>query len=189
MAGRPAKPIQLHLQNGNKRRLTKAEIKQRQESEIKLGGKELLCPAYVKNDTVAFSKWRELKNLFKDIDFISSSDVTLIGRYCKTFSEYQMLLKSYQCVSEIHYDCEELDEFLDSRDEDDNVLFAYKVKKQLRDLFSIGAILTIETAINKKMDLLIKMEDRLFLNPLAKVRNVPKKEKVEVDADAAMFGD
>ena len=32
----------------------------------------------------------------------------------------------------------------------------------------------LDTAINKKMDMLIKMEDRLFLNPLAKVKNVPK---------------
>jgi len=40
-------------------------------------------------------------------------------------------------------------------------------------------LLRIETAINKKMDMLIKMQDRLFLNPLAKVKNVPKKEKVK----------
>ena len=189
MAGRPAKPIELHLKNGNKRHLTKAEIEFRKESEIKLGKKELLCPAYVKNDVVAFSKWRELKSIFKDIEFVSSSDVTLIGRYCKTFSEYQMLLKSYQRISEIHYDCKELDEFLDSSNESDNDLFAFKVKKQLRDLFSISAILTIESAINKKMDMLIKMEDRLFLNPLAKIKSVPKKEKVIKDPDSYLFGD
>jgi hypothetical protein len=27
------------------------------------------------------------------------------------------------------------------------------------------------------MDMLIKMEDRLFLNPLSKVKNIPKKEE------------
>lgn len=36
-----------------------------------------------------------------------------------------------------------------------------------------------QTAINKKMDMLIKMQDRLFLNPLAKVKNVPKPKKEE----------
>jgi len=33
------------------------------------------------------------------------------------------------------------------------------------------------------------MEDRMFLSPLSKVRNVPKKEKVEVDKDDYLFGD
>ena len=187
--GRNAQPIDL-LKAKGKKHLTKEEINARKESEIKLGSKELLCPAYVKNDAVAFSKWREIKHIYKDVDFVSSGDTGLMGRYCKTFSEYQMLLKSYQCVSEIHYDCKELDEFIDDTDEFDKSLFAYKVKKQIRDLFSIGAILTIESAINKKQDLLIKMEDRLFLNPLAKVKNVPKVEKPEAeDPHRNLFGD
>lgn len=191
---RNAKPIELHKKQGNPNRLTKADIKRREESEIKLGSKELLCPAYVKNDTIAFSKWREIKHIYKDVDFVSSGDVSLLGRYCKTSSEYQVLLKAYQRVSEIHYDCKDLDESLDGDyydEEDDKIkaLFSYKVKKQLRDLFSIGAILTIESAINKKMDMLIKMEDRLFLNPLAKVKNVPKKEEKKADPlDEKGFG-
>jgi len=36
-----------------------------------------------------------------------------------------------------------------------------------------------ETAVNKKMDMLIKMQDRLFLNPLAKIKNIPKQKKEE----------
>jgi hypothetical protein len=104
------------------------------------------------------------------------------------------LQKSYQRTSDIHYDCKELEETIEGEyfDEDDNkvyALFGSKVRKQLRDLFSINAILTIETAINKKMDMLIKMEDRLFLNPLAKIKNVPKKEVKEEDPNASMFGD
>ena len=181
--GRNAQPIDL-LKAKGKKHLTKEEINTRKESEIKLGSKELLCPAYVKNDAVAFSKWREIKHIYKDVDFVSSGDVSLLGRYCKTTSEYQVLLKTYQRVSEIHYDCVELDEALDGTYEEDDkekVLFSYKVKKQIRDLFSIGAILTIESAINKKQDLLIKMEDRLFLNPLAKVKNIAKKEEKKAD--------
>ena len=158
MAGRPAKPIELHLKNGNKRHLTKAEIEHRKESEIKLGKKELLCPAYVKNDMVAFSKWRELKNIFKDIDFVSSGDVGLIGRYCMTWSEYQASLKTKK-------------QYETDRPND------------------IETILKLGAAINKNMDALTKMEDRLFLSPLSKVRNVPKKEKVEEDKDSYLFGD
>jgi phage terminase small subunit len=108
---------------------------------------------------------------------LTSSDIGILALYCKTYSEYQNLLKAYQRVGEIHYDCKDLEDAIDGEyydEEDDKVkaLFSYKVKKQLRDLFAINGILTIETAINKKMDMLLKMQDRLFLNPLSKKKNV-----------------
>jgi hypothetical protein len=53
---------------------------------------------------------------------------------------------------------------------------AAKLCQKVEYILSVGGLIAIETAINKKMDMLIKMEDRLFLNPLAKVKNVPKKE-------------
>lgn len=194
MAGRHASPIQLHMQNGNKRHLTKAEIEHRQKSEIRLGDSKLKCPDFVKNDIGAYKKWKEVTKLYKDVDFVSSGDVGLLARYCKTFSEYLILQKSYQRTSDIHYDCKDLEEAIDGDyydEETDKVkaLFSSKVKKQLRDMFSIGALMAIETAINKKMDMLIKMEDRLFLNPLAKIKNVPKKEVKEEDPNAGIFGD
>ncbi len=188
MPGRHAQPIELLQANGRKH-LTKAEIEHRKNSEIKFGDKKLKCPDFVKNDVEAYKKWKEVTKLYKDVDFVASGDAGLLARYCKTYSEYLELLKAYQRVSEIHYDCKELDEYIDDTDEDDKALFSYKVKKQLRDLFSINAVLTIETAINKKMDMLIKMEDRLFLNPLAKVKNVPQKPKEEeAPSKFAKFG-
>ena len=191
MPGRNAKPVLLHIAEGNPNRLTKAEMKRRENAEVKLGDARLKCPDYIKADAVALKKWRELVKEYKaaagdGVDLVKSSDIGILARYCKTFSEYMELLKAYQRVSEIHYDCKELDEALDGTyyDEDENkerYLFSHKVKKQLRDLFSIGGILVIETAINKKMDMLIKMEDRLFLHPLAKVKNIPKKEPKQTD--------
>lgn len=182
--GRNAKPVSLHVAEGNPNRLTKEEIEKRKNSEIKLGDAKLRCPDYVKNDVEAYKKWKEIMKIYKDIDFVSSGDIGLLGRYCKTHSEYLLLQKAYQRTSDIHYDCKELEEAIDGEyyDEEtdkDKALFSYKVKKQLRDLFSIGGLLSIETAINKKNDLLAKMEDRLFLNPLAKVKNVPQKKKEE----------
>lgn len=176
--GRNAQPIDLLLAKGNKH-LTKTEIEHRKNSEIRIGEKKLQCPDFVKSDAEAHKKWKEIMKIYKDIDFVSSGDAGLLGRYCKTFSEYKHLLKAYQRVSEIHYDCDDLNEALDDtiiEDDEEKALFSYKVKKQIRDLFAIGAIMSIETAINKKMDMLIKMEDRLFLNPLSKVKNVPKQE-------------
>ena len=190
MAGRRGQPIDILVAKG-KKHLTNEEKKRRKEGEIKIGDSKprkdkFICPDYVLSDLAAVNKWNEMVELYKDVDFVSNGDTGHLARYCKTYSEYQHLLKAYQRVSEIHYDCDELDEALDARDEEDEdgkarALFSYKVKKQLRDLFAIGGVLAIETAINKKMDMLIKMEDRMFLNPLAKVRNVPKKEPEKVD--------
>lgn len=178
--GRNAKPIEL-LQAEGRKHLTKQEIEDRKESEIHFGDHKLKCPEFVKNDLAAYKKWREITRLYKDADFVSSGDAGLLARYCKAFSEYQDLLTSYQRIKEIHYDMKELDEALDSSyvndENEEKRCFSYKVKKQLRDMISVNALLSVETAVNKKMDILIKMEDRLFLNPLSKVKSIPRKEK------------
>ena len=182
--GRNAQPVDI-LKAKGKKHLTKAEIETREEAEIKLGDKELLCPGYVKNDVAAFSKWREIKHIYKDVDFVSSGDVGLLGRYCMTFSEYLKLLERMKRISNIHNNSDDLEDYVNDSEE-----FDYRVKKQLMDIISTDGILRIETAINKKQDLLLKMEDRLFLNPLSKVKNVPKEKKPEPkDPNAAMFGD
>ena len=189
--GRNAKPIEL-LQSEGRKHLTKSEIESRKNTEIRFGDHKLKCPDFVKNDIAAYKKWKEITSLYKDFDFVSSGDSGLLARYCKSFSEYQDLLNSYQRIKEIHYDMKELDEALDGTYEDEETekrLFSYKVKKQLRDMISVNALLSVEAAINKKMDMLIKMEDRLFLNPLAKVKSIPKKEKEEpTQSKWAAFG-
>ena len=185
--GRNGQPVEV-LQFTGKKHLTKQEIESRRKSEIKFGDKKLSCPAYVKSDEQAYKKWKEVIDLYKNVEFIASGDAGLLARYCKTYSEYLDMLKSYQRIKEIHYDSEDLDEaingsYTDEDDENkDKQLFSGKVKKQLRDMISIYAILNIEAAINKKMDMLIKMEDRMFLNPLAKVKNVPKKEESQPES-------
>ncbi len=181
--GRNAKPIELLTAEGRKH-LTKSEIEQRKSGEIKFGEKKLKCPDFVKNDLIAYKKWREIVALYKDFDFVAAGDSGLLARYCKSFSEYQDLLASYQRIKEIHYDMAELDDALDGTFYDDETeetkkLFSYKVKKQLRDMISVNALLSVESAINKKMDMLIKMEDRLFLNPLAKIKSIPQQKKEE----------
>lgn len=185
--GRNAKPLELLVSEG-KKHLTKSEISERKNSEIKFGNTTLKCPEFVKNDAISYAKWKEITKLYKDFDFVSSGDSGLLARYCKSFSEYQDLLTSYQRIKEIHYDSSTLDDFLDKESEDgDKNLFSYKVKKQLRDMISINALLSIESAINRKMDMLIKMEDRLFLNPLSKVKSIPKKQEEKKKSGMAAF--
>lgn len=185
MAGRNAKPIALHLAEGNPNRLTKAEIRARQEAEVKLGAndfKKIKKPSFVTRDKIANKRWNDLIKEYKaaaeqGIELITSSDVGLLARYCKTFSEYEKLLEVYQKVENIEIDEFELEQFIDAGEMayDTNL----KALRYLSQLASIDGILKIENAINKKMDQLVKMEDRLFLNPLAKVKNIPKPKKEE----------
>ncbi len=184
--GRSAKPVELLMLEG-KKHLTKEEIEERRDSEIKFGDRKIKCPNYVKKDNIAHGKWKEINKLFKDFDFISAGDSELIAKYCMTFSEYIKLRESYQKIEEIHYDCEALDKAIEAelknKDGTSEKTFSYKVKKQLRDMISINALLQIESAINKKVDMLMKMEDRMFLNPISKIKNIPKKAKEETPSE------
>ena len=189
--GRNAQPIDLLVAKG-KKNLTKAEIEERKKSEIKLGTSQLdklKVPEFIKTDTIAFKYWKQHLKEYKEaakqnIEVLSSSDVGILALYCKTYAEYERLLKSYQSIDKIVYDSEDLEDYIESSEE-----FDYKIKKQLRSMVAIDGLLRIETAINKKMDMLIKMQDRLFLNPLAKVKNIPKKEPEKKDPIKTRFGD
>jgi len=174
--GRHAKPIALHIAEGNPTRLTKAEIKARQENEIKLGNtnlKGVKAPEYVRLDVIAYTKWQSVMKNYKDaanqgIEVITTSDVEVLAKYCTTYSEYLSLIDRRRRIDNI-----------DFVGLDPKLMNSLKGEKRnsMNELLRLKEILSLESAINKKHEILIKLEDRLFLNPLAKVKNVPKKEK------------
>ncbi|MDH6674453.1 phage terminase small subunit [Paenibacillus sp. LBL] len=193
--GRNGKPIDLHLAAGNPNRLTKEQIRQRQESEIKLGKTELdklKPPEYVKSDTIAYKMWKDCLKEYKaasqqGVDLLTSSDVGLLAMYCKTYSEYEKLLKQYQRIENIAINEDILNDYFEKMEGIEE--FEGRAQLYLSQLASIEGILKIETAVNKKMDMLLKMQDRLFLNPLAKIKNVPKpKEKEKPASKFSKFG-
>ncbi|MDH6674693.1 phage terminase small subunit [Paenibacillus sp. LBL] len=193
--GRNGKPIDLHLAAGNPNRLTKEQIRQRQESEIKLGKTELdklKPPEYVKSDTIAYKQWKDCLKEYKaasqqGVDLLTSSDVGLLAMYCKTYSEYEKLLKQYQRIENIAINEDILNDYFEKMEGIEE--FEGRAQLYLSQLASIEGILKIETAVNKKMDMLLKMQDRLFLNPLAKIKNVPKpKEKEKPASKFSKFG-
>jgi len=173
--GRNGQPIDILTANG-KKHLSKEEIQQRKDSEIKIGTatkiKPLRCPDYVKKDVNAFKRWKEIIQIYKDVDFVSSGDIGMLARYCVTYSEYIELLERKKRINRISEDSNDVEDYILGSE-----AFNDRIKNRLLDMISTDAILRIDTAINKKMDMLIKMEDRSFLNPLAKVKNVPQKPK------------
>lgn len=185
VGGRNGQPVELILTKGRSHHLTKEVIEHRKAAEIKTGSKTLRCPAYVKNNVNAFNRWKEIMKIYKEVDFVSSGDVGFLARYCMTYSEYMELLERRKRINHIAQNSGDVEDYIL-----DNEAFSNRIKKQLLDMISTDAILRLDTAINKKMDLLIKMEDRSFLNPLAKVKNIPKKEQVaREDPDAYLFGE
>lgn len=149
--GRNAQPIEVIKAKGKSHHLTKAEIERREQYEIKFGGKKITASDMVLQDQTALQKFQHLKKLYEDFEFISAADETLINRYCLTFSEYQQLLE-----------------------------FKRKGKNGRRKL-TFDEMLKLDSRIDRKQELLVKMEDRLFLNPVARIKNVPKKEKPKAD--------
>jgi len=168
---RHARPIQLHILNGNKCDFSKKEIAERAAAEIHFGSQDFRMPAIVRKDKIAKAKWKEVIKLYTDydVDFVSTSDVAIIERYCMTYSEYVKLLNVRA----------EIEKVATAKGADP--VSTFKAQN------NIG----IDNAINKKSASLTALEDRLFLNPLAKIKNIPKKEKEmekEVKEQKAMFG-
>jgi phage terminase small subunit len=170
MPGRYAKPIRLHVIEGNPNRLTKAEISSRLESEIKIGDPEIPEPMTVKRNRCAHEKWLEIVDIFKSTgaDFVSSADISILEMYCVTWSEYQELLKVRKELKK------------QMREKDTDILKGSALSNKLN----------LENNINKKLDMLIKMQDRIYLNPLSRVRNIgrAKAPPEENPLQAAGFG-
>lgn len=168
MAGRPAKPVQLHLVNGNKRHLTKKEIAARQAREQKLKScVKLYKPnAQVEADPTALAIFKKLKKLYKSIEFVEGLDEMVINRYCLLSSQAIALER---LLNSMNKDVDKCEEFSDR-------VMLYK------------AISGTLAGLNKLRDMLVKLEDRLFLNPIARIKNVPRPEKPQgADPNADLF--
>lgn len=160
--GRPALPIAV-IQARGKTHLTKKQIAERAKSEVKLGSADLASlvpPPYVKQDLVAYGYWKK--------HIAEYSAAAADGAEILKTSDAGLL--AMYCKTQADY--ERLLEYLQAN----------------RNGLRLEDVLKMEQAINRKLDSLLKMQDRLFLNPLAKVKNVPKKPEKPPDNPADKFG-
>ncbi len=157
MGGRPGKTIDWHIANGNRRHLSKEEIATRQEHEssVKSGVKNFKAHEYVMKNMVALNMFKKLKKLFKNIDCIEGMDENIINRYCLLVAEADALEKLLITMNDDVDNCEE-----------------YSERIQLYKAISGTA-----STLNKMRDMLLKIEDRLLLNPTARIKNIPKTVK------------
>lgn len=168
MGGRPGKTIDWHIANGNRRHLTKSEIADRQEHEssVRSGVKSFKATEYVMKDMVALNMFKKLKKLFKNIDCIEGMDENIINRYCLLCSEANALEK---LLVNMNNDVDECEEPSDR-------LALYK------------AITGTESNLLRIREMQIKIEDRLLMNPTARIKNVPVRAKKSAgDPNADLF--
>jgi phage terminase small subunit len=176
--GRNAKSIELHLIQGNPNHLTKKQIAFRKKAEIKIGDSKLKLPAYVKADEVALKKWKEVIKLHKGHEILTSADSCALGRYCKSFSEYLDLLEHRANIRDIDgFEPEEEKKIVEEFEEHLGPRAAKRMWNKVEYIMSVNGLLQMDASVNKKMDQLKSYEDRFFLNPLSRIKNVSKKEK------------
>jgi phage terminase small subunit len=146
--GRPKVHLERQLEKG---RLSNKRKEERAPRPVKIGGPMIRMPPEVKADYVAKAKWLELKRLFAGKDFVSSSDVGVISRYCLLCSEEAVLREKLGGLG----------------------------NGELKDL------LAVNKAIDAKRGLIRSLEDRLYLNPQAKMRGLPPEPKDKMTPERA----
>lgn len=152
MAGRPSKPVQLIKLEGKSHR-TKKELEHREKAEKSLytGTAFKESPA-VKGDPVAHREFMRLKKLYKKIEYVDGLDEQIINRYCMMVSQEQSIQR---LIADMNADVANCEEFAD--------------RLELYNAIS-GAVAKLTQIRN----MLIKLEDRLFLNPTARIKSIPK---------------
>lgn len=149
---RPSKPTELLLLEGKSHR-TKAELEYRERGEMALQtGKKISETAQVKADKIAHAEFLRLKRLYSEIDFVDALDQQVINRYCMEVSNNASMQKIISRLS-------------DDLEEAEDVEMRVKIYEQIN---------RTNIALHKSKELLLKYDDRLFLNPASRIRAVPK---------------
>lgn len=145
-------PMSLQLQQYRKVHKSKEEIRQRLEYEekMKVGKRVFIITDKILKYPHAIAKWNQLVTIYENFEFVSEIDIGIMEKYCICHAEYYYLLEIKN---------ELLKQY-------DDKIVAYRMVRSLK----------IEQDINNKVEILLKLEDRLFLNPHSRLKNIPKFE-------------
>jgi len=151
----------------NKSHRTKAEIKYRKQAEQALyTGEHFKELPQVKNNKIAHAEFLRLKRLYEKISYVDALDQQIINRYCLEVANTYAI---QQLLDKLENDLEEAEEFNDR----------LKLYEAINKTMSAG---------DKSKALLLKYEDRLFLNPTTRIKSIPKTpEKKEEKSGMAAY--
>ena len=149
------------MANGNRRGLTKAEIAERQKAEgcARSGKRKLTASAEVLGNPVSAAMHGKLKKLYRGMDVMDALDDNIVNRYCMMCAEMSL---HEGTIMSLENDLTQCETILDK-------LELLKIMdKTTRNIH----------ALRTQM---LQIEDRIFLNPVARIKNVPKKENPKGD--------
>ena len=155
MSGRPSKPTALIL--GHR---TNAEKNVRKNAEKALyTGITFKEQPQVKSNDIAHAEFMRLRSLYNKINYVDALDQQIINRYCLEVANLHILQDELSIQGNDLSSCEELGDRMKMYD------VIYKTR----------------SSMDKSKALLLKYEDRLFLNPAGRLRAIPKSPVKEAD--------
>lgn len=146
---------------------TKAELAQRKKAEESLyTGETFRESDAVKNNKIAHAEFNRLTILYSKIAIVDALDQQIINRYCLETANQSALRDRIERLEEEQYK--------------EGVEFTQKM-----EIWKL--IATMEAQMIKGKDFLLKYEDRLFMNPVSRIKSIPKtpEEKKELTGIAA----
>lgn len=149
---RPSKPTELLLLEGKSHR-TKAELEYREQGEKSLRTDETFLESrQVKADKVAHAEFMRLRRLYAAIEIVDALDEQAINRYCLELSNVVRLQEMSKGIGAD--------------------LASAETAEERSRLY--GQFHKVQVDMSRNLERLFKYEDRLFLNPAARIRAVPK---------------
>ncbi len=184
------KPLELHIHGGNKGRLGADEQEDRADAEITMGDLRFSVPENVKKNKAALKKWNEVTKIYKAarLTVVSSTDNGVIGRYCMLYAEYDELIEQRRLVSDLDFPSDDIDEIMAVTDAEYRRARARRLWGIVEYFTKLDGLLKLDKAINTKLKSILDVEDRIFMNPAAKVRTLPIRRKPKAKDDMGDMG-
>ena len=163
------KPVHEQLLEGNKNRRSARQLAAKIENEIHLGAAVFTITDRIKRSRYAMEKWQEVVAIFKHpeaADYVTNADIAMIERYCLTHAAW----------CEMH----EARERIMSKD----VMVVRGEQKEATIEAKIYQLLKtqLDSAMNKKIEILNRIESELLLTPLSRIRYSSRQPKQKKNA-------
>lgn len=151
MKGNKPTPEYMYESKNDRSGKTKKDIKILKDHTVIIGEKHYHAPKGIQENPIAKAKWLEIMHLYEKstIDITTNADVGLLERYCHTYCEYKELLATKVAVKN-------------------------RFPEEPIEAMKVMDALKLDSKLNQKNSILMKMDEQLFLTPLSKCRAVPR---------------
>jgi len=183
------KPLQLHVVEG-KKHLSEQEKNEYGESEITMGEIKFTPSAEVKSNKDALKKWREITKIYTEsgLVLVSSTDNGILARYCLEYADYLELVRERNTLKRYQLPKDDEDELFADTDAEYRRARARRLWGIMDYLTCLDGRLKLNDKINRKLKTILDIEDRIFLNPAAKVRTLPIRRKPKEESPLGNLG-